>query len=82
MALKINDLCIDCDVCESSCPNDAISQCNSTYLIDPERCTECVGHFEEPQCLLVCPVACIEPDPEHYETRDDLLLKLAGIDGR
>ena len=59
MALKITDECINCDVCEPECPNDAIHQGTDIYEIDPNRCTECVGHFDEPQCRQVCPVDCI-----------------------
>ena len=59
MALLITDECINCDVCEPECPNDAISQGEEIYVIDPTRCTECVGHFDAPQCVKVCPVDCI-----------------------
>ena len=59
MALKITDECINCDVCEPECPNDAIFQGEEIYEIDSARCTECVGHFDEPQCRQVCPVDCI-----------------------
>jgi len=76
MALKITDLCINCDVCEPECPNQAISMGPEIYRIDPARCTECVGHFEQPQCREVCPVDCIPLDPDHAESRDQLLAKL------
>jgi ferredoxin len=56
MALLITDECINCDVCEPECPNQAISMGPEIYVIDPARCTECVGHFDEPQCTAVCPV--------------------------
>ena len=72
MALLITDECINCDVCEPECPNQAISMGELVYVIDPARCTECVGHFEQPQCVEVCPVDCILPDPECVETRDAL----------
>ncbi len=75
MALIITDECINCDVCEPECPNEAISLGLEIYQIDPERCTECVGHFDEPQCQQVCPVACIPLDPNHRETREQLLDK-------
>ena len=75
MALLINDLCINCDVCEPACPNEAISQGVEFYEIDPARCTECVGHFDEPQCRVVCPVECILIDPEHTESQTELLSK-------
>ena len=59
MSLIITDDCINCDVCEPECPNGAISQGEEIYVIDPNLCTECVGHFDEPQCQQVCPVDCI-----------------------
>ncbi len=75
MALIITDECINCDVCEPVCPNGAIHPGALIYAIDPARCTECVGHFTEPQCQVVCPVACIPPDPQHRESRAQLLAK-------
>ena len=55
MALIITDECINCDVCEPECPNEAISQGAEIYEIDPNKCTECVGHYDTPQCVEVCP---------------------------
>src|SRR3954468_7348873 len=75
MALLITDDCINCDVCEPECPNDAISMGAEFYQIDPNKCTECVGHFDEPQCQQVCPVACIPFNPEWRETREQLQAK-------
>lgn len=75
MALMITDECINCDVCEPECPNQAISQGEEIYVIDPMRCTECVGHFDTPQCQQVCPVSCIPHDPTHQETHEQLLAK-------
>lgn len=75
MALKITDECINCDVCEPECPNQAISQGVEYYVIDPARCTECVGHFDTPQCVEVCPVECIPLDLEHQESEQDLMDK-------
>jgi ferredoxin len=75
MALRITDQCINCDVCEPECPNDAISLGPEIYVIDFRRCTECVGHFEAPQCREVCPVDCIPLDLEHVESREDLQAK-------
>ena len=72
MALMITDQCINCDVCEPECPNQAISMGEEYYVIDANRCTECVGHFSEPQCVQVCPVECIPLNPEHVETREQL----------
>ena len=75
MALHITDECINCDVCEPECPNEAIYQGEVIYEIDPNKCTECVGHYDEPQCQLVCPVDCIPLDPDHPETKEQLLVK-------
>jgi len=75
MALLITEECINCDICEPECPNQAISQGAEFYVIDPLKCTECVGHFEEPQCQLVCPVACIPLDPHYVESKQQLLEK-------
>jgi len=75
MALLITDECINCDVCEPVCPNQAIYQGESIFEIDPARCTECVGHFDKPQCVEVCPVDCIPLDPQHSETQEQLLEK-------
>lgn len=81
MALYITDECINCDVCEPECPNDAITQGEDIYEINPDLCTECVGHFETSQCVEVCPVDCIPKDPSHVETQDQLLLKFKRITG-
>ena len=72
MSLLITDDCINCDVCEPECPNGAISEGAAIYEIDPDRCTECVGHHDVPQCTAVCPVDCIIKDPDHRETGEDL----------
>lgn len=79
MALKITDECINCDVCEPVCPNQAIFQGELIYQIKPERCTECVGHFNEPQCVAVCPVSCIPHDPDYLETKEELMIKYEKI---
>jgi len=75
MALMITDECINCDVCEPECPNEAIYMGAEIYEIDPHKCTECVGHFDEPQCVQVCPVACIPVNPDRVETKDQLWSK-------
>ena len=81
----ITDQCINCDVCEPECPNGAISMGEEIYVIDPARCTECVGHFDTPQCREVCPVDCIPDNPGVVEDRDALLEKyrrlVSGITG-
>ncbi len=79
MALMITDECINCDVCEPECPNDAISAGEDIYVIDPKQCTECVGHFDKPQCQIVCPVDCIPFNPEVVETQPQLLEKYRAL---
>lgn len=75
MALKILETCINCDVCTPECPNEAIRMGDEIFEIRPDRCTECVGHFDEPQCQEVCPVDCIVHDPDRPETRGQLEAK-------
>ena len=79
MALMITEECINCDVCEPECPNQAISMGAEFYVIDPARCTECVGHFGEPQCVQVCPVECIPVNPVHVESREQLQAKYEAL---
>ncbi|MFV0370780.1 MAG: YfhL family 4Fe-4S dicluster ferredoxin [Azonexus sp.] len=81
MSLMITDECINCDVCEPECPNEAISQGPETYVIDPKKCTECVGHYDEPQCVQVCPVDCIPKDPGNVEDEDQLWAKYTVLTG-
>ena len=81
MSLLITDECINCDVCEPECPNSAISQGDEIYEIAPNLCTECVGHYDEPQCVEVCPVDCIITDPENEETEDQLMDKYHQLTG-
>jgi len=75
MSLLITDECINCDVCEPECPNEAIYMGEEIYEIDPTKCTECIGHYDEPQCVEVCPVDCIPGDPDNEETEGELMLK-------
>jgi ferredoxin len=75
MSLMITDECINCDVCEPVCPNEAIYQGAEIYEINPNLCTECVGHFDQPQCVEVCPIDCIPLNPEVVETKEQLLDK-------
>jgi ferredoxin len=75
MALIITDECINCDVCEPECPNEAIYMGSEIYEIDPSKCTECVGHFDEPQCTQVCPVSCIPVNPAFVEDHETLWQK-------
>ncbi|MBK1691323.1 YfhL family 4Fe-4S dicluster ferredoxin [Ectothiorhodospira mobilis] len=81
MALMITDECINCDVCEPECPNGAITPGDEIYVINPDLCTECVGHFDVPQCVEVCPVDCIVKDPDHEESQEELMAKFQRITG-
>lgn len=75
MSLIITEECINCDVCEPVCPNEAIYMGPEIFEIDPMLCTECVGHFDEPQCAEICPVECIPKDENNVETQEELMLK-------
>ena len=75
MAYKISDECLSCGVCEPECPNQAISMGDAHFEINPDRCTECVGFFDQPQCRSVCPNEAPGPDPAHVETKEQLLAK-------
>jgi len=79
MAYKIIEECISCGACEPECANDAIFEGEEIYLIDPVKCTECVGNYESPKCVEVCPVDCCIPDPDHEESREQLLEKWKGL---
>jgi ferredoxin len=81
MALKITEACVNCDVCEPVCPNRAISLGAVVYEIAPQRCTECVGHFDTPQCVDVCPVDCIITDPDRVETPEQLMARFEQLTG-
>ncbi len=81
MALKILEDCINCDMCEPECPNQAIYMGEEIYEINPDRCTECVGHYDTPTCVSVCPINCVEHDPERVETEADLLKKFKQLHG-
>ena len=79
MALMITDDCINCALCEPECPNTAIFEGEDIFEIDPHRCTECVGHFDVPQCQMICPVDCIPLDPARLESHAQLQLKYAQL---
>lgn len=81
MAYKITEECINCAACEPECPNEAITASDEIYVIDPNKCTECVGHFDESQCVAVCPVDCCIPDEDHKETREQLMDKYRRLTG-
>lgn len=75
MALVITGDCTACDACKPVCPNEAISVGSPMYLINPDKCTECVGAHDTPQCVDVCPADCIISDPKYVETHDQLQAK-------
>lgn len=75
MALLIEADCINCDMCEPECPNKAITFGAKIYEIDPDRCTECIGYYDEPTCVKVCPIDCIISDPDHVEDETSLVKK-------
>ena len=79
MALLINDECIACDACREECPTVAIEEGDPLYYIDPDRCTECVGVYDEPACIAVCPVECIVLDKDNVETIAELQYKYKAI---
>ncbi|MBN2206121.1 MAG: YfhL family 4Fe-4S dicluster ferredoxin [Candidatus Aminicenantes bacterium] len=81
MAYVITEECINCGACEPECPNQAISAGDERYVIDFNKCTQCVGHFDEPQCAAVCPVDACKPDPNHVESRDELMAKYNKLKG-
>ncbi len=81
MALYITEDCIACDACLPECPNEAISEGDPIYVINPDLCTECVGFYDEPQCAAVCPTDACQPDPNHQETEEELLEKKKRIHG-
>lgn len=81
MALTINENCTVCDACVPVCPNEAITAGDPVYVIDPFKCTECVGAHDEPQCKLVCPSDCILVNPEFEETPEQLIEKYNDLHG-
>ncbi len=82
MALLITEECIACDACVDECPNEAISEGDPIYVIDADRCTECVGHYDEPACVAVCPVDSIKLDPDTQETLEELKFKFKHIQNK
>jgi len=81
MALKILDSCINCDMCDPECPNGAITLGTDIYEIDVDKCTECVGHYDKPTCVSVCPIDCVKPDLDNVEDEDALLAKFIRLHG-
>ena len=80
MSLIITDECIACDACREECPNMAIEEGDPIYIIESDRCTECVGSFDEPQCIEVCPVDCIILDTDNQETMQELQFKFSQLE--
>ena len=81
MAFRITSECNLCDACVPECPNEAITAGSRIYVIDPMKCTECVGAEDEPQCKLVCPADCIVQNPDFVESPDDLMAKYESLHG-
>ncbi|OGD17830.1 MAG: ferredoxin [Candidatus Aminicenantes bacterium RBG_16_63_16] len=81
MAYRITEECINCGACEPECPNQAITAGDEIYIINPDKCTECVGHFDASQCAAVCPVDACVPDPDHKESREELMTKFHRLTG-
>ena len=82
MAMRIDENCINCGNCEPACPNQAITPGDSIYLISHEKCTECVGAFDKPQCVEACPIeGCISVDPSFTETQEILLARYQTLHG-
>jgi hypothetical protein len=79
MATTITDDCISCGACEPECPNNAISQADPIYIIDPQLCTECVGFHDYEACAAVCPVDCCVPDPKNVETEEVLIARARAL---
>lgn len=75
MAYKISEDCISCGACEAECPNQAISEGDSVFVIDSAKCTECVGVYDSSKCAEVCPVDACVPNPDNEETKEQLMEK-------
>jgi NAD-dependent dihydropyrimidine dehydrogenase PreA subunit len=79
MATMITNECINCGACEPECPNNAISQGETIFVIDPQLCTECVGFHDYEACAAVCPVDCCITDPNNIETEEALIARARAI---
>ena len=79
MATMITNECINCGACEPECPNNAISQGETIFVIDPQLCTECVGFHDYEACAAVCPVDCCVTDPNNIETEEALVARARAI---
>jgi ferredoxin len=79
MAYSITEDCISCAACEPECPNQAIKEGGTIFIINADRCTECVGSHKSSRCAAVCPVDACRPDPKHPEAKEQLLKKWQGL---
>src|SRR5919107_1473858 len=79
MATTITSECINCGACEPECPNNAISQGDPVYVIDPLLCTECVGFHDFEACAAVCPVDCCVTDPNNIESEEALIARAKAL---
>lgn len=95
MAVMITDECISCNACDAECPNTAIYNPGVPYVLGgqefaalneehtyivPDKCTECVGFYDEPQCIPACPTEAIVHDTDRVETKEQLLTKKEHLD--
>lgn len=81
MAFKITSDCIACGACQAVCPNNAISEGQGIYIIDPNLCSECRPVHRVQQCAQVCPVGACVPDPDIRETTEELEIKYDQLQG-
>jgi 4Fe-4S binding domain len=79
MATMITSDCINCGACEPECPNNAISQGETIFVIDPKLCTECVGFHDYEACAAVCPVDCCVTDPNNIESEEVLVARARAL---
>ena len=79
MATMITSDCINCGACEPECPNNAISQGDPVYVIDPQLCTECVGFHDYEACAAVCPVDVCVTDPNNIESEEVLIARARAL---
>jgi ferredoxin len=75
MAYRISEDCLSCGTCEPECPNAAIKEGDTIFVIDPAKCTECVGSYSSSKCVEICPIDAPKPDPVHVETKEQLQAK-------
>src|SRR5215210_7767535 len=79
MATMITGDCINCGACEPECPNNAISQGDPVFVIDPILCTECVGFHDYEACAAVCPVDVCVTDPNNIESESVLIARARAL---